>query len=92
MDIHKKLSPMREACKKMGFIGPHSTDRFVKNGLEWLARNIGDLHVEFHRCEGWQVSTCYEEEQWKDWISGPELWEAVANSILASKPNANLQP
>jgi hypothetical protein len=59
----------RAAAEKMGrqFF---SHDQFSTDAIRWLSERWKDLHVEFHECEGWQVSTCYADEAWDEegWV------------------------
>lgn len=59
------------ASEKMGFRFSN-TSVFIVNALEWLGERLGDVHLEFHEHDGWQVSTCYAEERWGEdsWIRG----------------------
>ncbi len=45
---------------------------FVPYAMRWLADQHGDLHVEFHKDFGWQVSTCFSDGQWSEdgWVRG----------------------
>lgn len=44
---------------------------FVATAMEWLAAKYGDLHVEFHKGDGWQVSSCFDVDGWGDgWMQG----------------------
>jgi hypothetical protein len=51
-----------------------SVDRFIPDAMNWLAINLGDLHIEYHKDEGWQVSTCFTDGSWDDdgWISADD--------------------
>lgn len=61
----------RAAAEKMGrpFF---SHDHFAIDAIQWLSQQWKDLHIEFHEQQGWQVSTCYADQQWGEdsWVRG----------------------
>ena len=71
----------RAASEKMGHQF-FSTTLFIVNALDWLANKFGDVHLEYHEAEGWQVSTCYAEGQWGEdkWVSGED--GGIASALL----------
>lgn len=77
-----------KTAEKMGF-SFSSTDQFVARSLDWLSQKWGDLHIEFHKDEGWQVSTCFAEEIWGEdsWIRGDgSLHSALLRTVeIASR-------
>lgn len=90
MNGHPHHGLMQQAAKAMGKNYFYSSQAgFVCDDLRWLAKTLGDVHLEFHACEGWQISTCFEEEGWKNWITQDTdkhaLAECVAKAILATK-------
>lgn len=65
----------------------------VPYAMQWLAKELDDLHVEYHSGYGWQVSSCYFAEgkmdddgvvmHWDDWISD-EVDGTLAGALLLS--------
>ena len=50
-----------------------STDTFVAGSIKWLSSRLGDLHLEFHECEGWSIATCCNDKgEWSEsgWLRG----------------------
>lgn len=64
-------SDYRAASEKMGH-SFYNTTAFIVNAIDWLGEKFGDVHLEYHEPEGWQVSTCYADETWGEdsWVRG----------------------
>lgn len=87
--VSETAARYRRASKVIG-CSVSSTDQFVAESMRWLSARFGDLHVEFHKEEGWQISTCYAEDQWGEdtWIRGDGtlrgcLCEAVLRTAIS---------
>lgn len=73
----------------MLYIKDRST--IVPYAMQWLAKELDDLHVEYHSGYGWQVSSCYiasgsQDDNgtmtyWDDWISD-EVDGTLAGALL----------
>jgi hypothetical protein len=57
-------------------------ERFIVQAIDWLSTKHGDLHLEFHKDEGWQVGTCFIGGKWDGWIKGPLLIDALAKAVV----------
>lgn len=77
----KTIDDCMELSKQIGF--PFTTlEVFIVDCLHWLKKEFEDIHIEYHKDTGWQVSSCYADESWDGWISGDgtlitALYEAV---------------
>ena len=77
----------RKASEKMGHIFTN-TSYFILNALDWLGELYGDVHLEYHECEGWQVSTCYADDSWGEngWIRGDgSMQSALCKAVAVAK-------
>ena len=82
---HKKeerhIRLMRKATKCMGG-DLVSTSHFVHTAIVWLAHELGDLHIQMMKCDGWQVATCFEDLAWSGWIEGSRLEYVLAKAVI----------
>lgn len=75
------------ASLKMGYVFTNTTT-FIVNAIEWLGEKFGDLHLEYHQSNGWQVSSCFSDGIWSDdgWIRGDgSMKSALCAAILISE-------
>ena len=84
-----RASRFLSAREKMG----RESDRwsFAEAAMRWLARQWGDVHVEYHASTGWQVSCCYHAGKWGDdgWLTGDgELKGTLDGALLAAVEQA----
>ena len=48
--------------------------------LERIPRK--DIHLEHLHGAGWRISTCFEEEAWKDWVTADTAPLAICQAFL----------
>lgn len=65
------ISRYNLARKAIG-VASSNTRPLAPYAMRWLADQHGDLHVEFHKDFGWQVSTCFSDGKWSEdgWVRG----------------------
>lgn len=57
----------------------------VADGMEYLAKTLGDVHIEYLDTEGkWGVSCCYEDRLWKNWKRSKSLTDVLAKAVIAT--------
>lgn len=70
------------------FIG--TTERFIVEALRWLGMELGDVHLQMTKGDGWQVSTCYKDDDWEGWddlLCGKTMQDALAKAVIAVAKN-----
>lgn len=60
------------------------------HAIEWLAKELGDVHIEYMHGDGWGVLTCHDRESkngtgWSGRISGRTLAIALRRAVLRVK-------
>lgn len=84
MKIIDVVQQMRDASEVMGRTF-HSNANFISDAIKWLTAKYGDLHMEYHNCEGWHCSTCMEKFEWFKWTEGDgSLESCLANAVMLS--------
>lgn len=76
---------VKRAAEVMGYDIVYSYDRFERKAMDWLAERLGDLHIEYHKDDGWDVSCCYREDSWDGRHCANTRIEALAMAVLAVK-------
>lgn len=71
-DKNPEIKTYREVSRLVLGVSFSSYHKFISDSMSWLADKYGDLHVEYHKDSGWQVSTCYADGEWGDdsWLTG----------------------
>lgn len=61
-----------------------SQSLFIELTMDYLARTLGDLHVEYLDIEKkWSVSTCYTDKGWEGWKHSKSLVSVLAKAVVA---------
>ena len=86
VETHRFLVNNQDYFRALEFMGSsrdfESPEQFIAPTMQWLSKKIGDLHVEYHEDDGWQVATCLGNKGWEGWIPGDSLAEALCNAVL----------
>lgn len=65
---------------------------FTSTAMEYLAKTLGDVHVEYLDTEdGWAVSCCYEDKLWQDWKRSNSLTDVLAKAVIAADKKKRIE-
>lgn len=80
------IDRIKQASEKINW--PYENlDVFQVEAMHWLAKQWGDVRVEYHGSTGWEVSFCCDDGRWCDdgWLTGDgELKGTLAGALLAA--------